>query len=593
MATRSAKQHYFEVIPLLKLPRTIAQHYTYEHSGVLSKGQLVLITFKSKRVEGMVILESEKPSFATKKIVSVLPYSVSATQLFLFEHLQVYYGASKTMALRTIVPQLLRAKKVAPENTKSKSNLSVKLKANEMRVAATLQAQQTIVYQGLPVLDAALLETISKQSAQTLIVAPDHHTLRVCSQLLADVGLNYLAWGAKNTSESTINWSRVAGGEKIILGTRSALFAPFQKLQCIVVLDPAAPGHASFEMQPRYHAAPVSRALGEEVGAQLIVVEGSPSVTYGYGLRALLASPVKPTLINRHAYGAQDRRAVISSDVASIIDRTAGRTFLFVNKLGSSTFMCAECEYIPRCSVCDKPLFYSTATRELGQLQCFTCTTQAEGLVACPVCSASELHVVGIGVERVQREVERLYPQRTVHVHSADRIPDYDSHNNDIIVVTAAIRSHLSVLGKNDAVVVLRSDQLLSAHSGWGASEDFFTLMQLFLLSRAAVSVEVSDQDSSVARLLELDALEVARKIAVERNKYGYPPYRRLIAVTVSRKNDRLVKVMKKHDKNVLVVPVARGVKYIARISPDANFKPVWKVLPADAVVDVDPVSLL
>ena len=217
-------------------------------------------------------------------------------------------------------------------------------------------------------------------------------------------------------------WKRIRRGEvKVVLGTRSAIFAPLRNLG-IVILDEEQEGSYRSENPPRYDARDVAKYLCARDGALLVLGSATPSVETAW---AAEAGNYHKMLLRRR-YNEQSlpqvliadlRREIkagnpglIGADLRRELERNLEKgeqSILFLNRRGSSRMLlCGECGHVPECPRCSAPLTYHSAN---GRLMCHHCGHSQRSFDACPACGGIMKHV-GAGTQKVEEELTGLFP---------------------------------------------------------------------------------------------------------------------------------------------------------------------------------------
>lgn len=222
-------------------------------------------------------------------------------------------------------------------------------------------------------------------------------------------------------------WRAAASGEvDLVVGTRSAVFLPFRDLRFVVV-DEEQDGAYKQEDSPRYHARDVALVRAKRRGAVAVLASATPSLeSYARAERGaceILRLPRRvdgrplPTvrvadLRHRAAPGAEPPPSRhLTQPLLEAMARTLERReqgILFLNRRGHSTYLqCRGCGEVARCPRCDVSL-----TVHLGDdsLRCHYCGLERKLTPACPGCGASNLWFGGVGIQRIEREVTRIFP---------------------------------------------------------------------------------------------------------------------------------------------------------------------------------------
>lgn len=223
-------------------------------------------------------------------------------------------------------------------------------------------------------------------------------------------------------SERYDQWKRIRRGEvKVVLGTRSAIFAPLRNLG-IIILDEEQEGSYRSENPPRYDTRDVAKYLCARDGALLVLGSATPSVETAWA--AEKGNYYKARLTRRYneqslpqvliADLRQEIKAgnsgLIGSELRRELERNLEKgeqSILFLNRRGSSRMLlCGECGHVPECPRCSAPLTFHSAN---GRLMCHHCGHSQQNMEVCPVCGGIMKHV-GTGTQKVEEELADLFP---------------------------------------------------------------------------------------------------------------------------------------------------------------------------------------
>lgn len=236
-------------------------------------------------------------------------------------------------------------------------------------------------------------------------------------------------------------WDQVrSGAARIVVGARSALFAPLPDLRLIVIDEE----HESSYKQgsaPRYHARDVAEQMVARTGAVLVLGSASPSMEArracqtGRWTRVVLpervtARPLPPvTVVDMAAEFAAGHRSMFSRPLLSELEevrRSGDKAVLFLNRRGFASFLlCRECGYVPQCESCATSLTY----HEVGsRLMCHHCGATHPVPAKCPKCSSPYLRQFGAGTQRVEAEIEAHLPGWPIVRMDADTTKGKGAH---------------------------------------------------------------------------------------------------------------------------------------------------------------------
>lgn len=227
-------------------------------------------------------------------------------------------------------------------------------------------------------------------------------------------------------------WKRVRRGDvQVVLGTRSAIFAPLRNLG-LIILDEEQEGSYQSENLPRYHTREVAKYLCGRDRATLVLGSATPAVETAWAAK----SGVYHRALLRQRYNRQSLPEVLISDLREEIragnsgligsalrtelERNISRgeqSILFLNRRGSSRYvLCGECGYVPECPRCSVALTYHSAN---GRLMCHYCGHSQRVFDACPACGGIMKHI-GTGTQRVEEELHALFPDSGILRMDAD-----------------------------------------------------------------------------------------------------------------------------------------------------------------------------
>jgi primosomal protein N' (replication factor Y) len=241
-------------------------------------------------------------------------------------------------------------------------------------------------------------------------------------------------------------WQRISRGEfDIVIGPRSAIFAPQPDLGLIIVDEEHEWAYKQSDKMPRYHAREVAIQLAKLSGAVLIMGSATPDVeTYYFAQRAKFqlvelqervtplgqSSPLPEVdIVNMPEEFKAGNRGVFSrllkSRVATALEQRE-QVILFINRRGQATFVeCRDCGYILNCRKCSGALTYHAATR---RMICHHCRRSYAVVSKCPACSGKEIKYLGIGTETVEAECRKLFPAAKVIRFDSDAVSNAKSY---------------------------------------------------------------------------------------------------------------------------------------------------------------------
>ncbi len=373
-------------------------------------------------------------------------------------------------------------------------------------------------------------------------------------------------------AERLDEWRRIHAGEvDVVLGSRSALFAPVDRLGLIVVDEEHETAYKEEQRAPTYHARDAAVRLGALAGAAVVLGSATPSIE-AYALaqsgvyrlielteRAPSTSastagpPVVPglppvTVVDLRAELRAGNTSILSESLRLALRETLDRgeqAILFLNRRGmASSVVCRECGYAARCTRCDVSMTLHAAERTL---LCHYCGRAEPVPVTCPVCWSASIRYFGLGTERVEAAVKREFPAARVLRWDRDTARTRLAHEEllrafaerraDVLVGTQMIAKGLDLPGVT-LVGVVSADVALFLPD-FRASERAFQLLTQVAgrAGRGDVPGRVLVQTLNPEHFCIQSAArhDFASFFAAEvsaRQRYGYPPYRRFVKCT-------------------------------------------------------------
>ena len=235
-------------------------------------------------------------------------------------------------------------------------------------------------------------------------------------------------------SERYDQWKRIRRGEvQVVLGTRSAVFAPLKNIG-MIILDEEQEGSYQSENLPRYHARDVAKYRCGVSGAVLLLGSATPTVEstyyartgryrqfflrYRYNARPLPQVILADMRREVRAGNSGTISEVLREELAENLSR-GEQSILFLNRRGNSRMLlCGECGWVPQCPRCSVPLTYHSANH---RLMCHYCGYSQPAEERCPDCGGLMKHV-GTGTQRVEEELHALFPEAKVLRMDADTV---------------------------------------------------------------------------------------------------------------------------------------------------------------------------
>lgn len=366
-------------------------------------------------------------------------------------------------------------------------------------------------------------------------------------------------------------WKKVAEDDpeksyRLILGVRSSVFLPFSNLGLIIIDEEHDPSYKQQDPAPRYHARDSAIMLAMIHKAKAILGSASPSiesynnaVTGKYGLTelkerfGLIRLPDIVLANTREAYKRKQMVSHFTPELIYCMDEALGKgeqIILFRNRRGFSPYIeCSECGWIPTCIQCAVNLTYH---KGINKLVCHYCGYTTNLPHTCGNCHSSGIVTRGFGTEKIEDEIKLVFPAARVARMDQDTTRNKNSFNKiisafeekkiDILIGTQMISKGLDF--ENLTIVgILNADNLLN-YPDFRAHERSFQLMEQ-VSGRAGrrqkqgkVVIQTYDPANKIIRLvLRHDYEGMFRMQAEERKTFNYPPFCRMIEISIKHKD--------------------------------------------------------
>jgi primosomal protein N' (replication factor Y) len=422
-----------------------------------------------------------------------------------------------------------------------------------------------------------LIEEQLKKGKQVLYMLPEIAlTTQIIHRLEKHFGTMTGVYHSRfNDNERVEIWKKVAEedpskGYRLILGVRSSVFLPFRNLGLIIIDEEHDSSYKQQDPAPRYHARDTAIMLAQIHRAKTILGSASPSVesyynafTGKYGLAELkerYGNIKLPDIIIANTREAYRRKAMVSHftpELLFAIDNalTNGeQVILFQNRRGFSPYIqCMECGWIPTCTRCAVNLTYH---KGMNRLVCHYCGYTVNLPHKCGNCNSTGLSTIGFGTEKIEDEIRIIFPKASIARMDQDTtrgknafdkiIKSFEDRNIDILIGTQMISKGLDF--ENLTIVgILNADNLLN-FPDFRAHERSFQLMEQVSgragrrLKQGKVVIQTSDPVNKIIRMvIRHDYLNLFKMQVEERRLFNYPPFCRIIRITLKHHDRAMV----------------------------------------------------
>ncbi|MBD2481070.1 primosomal protein N' [Planktothrix sp. FACHB-1365] len=421
----------------------------------------------------------------------------------------------------------------------------------------------------------AIAPVINQQKSVILLVPEIGLTPQLTDRVRARFGDKVLVYHSGFQTERYDTWRQMLTGDAyIIIGTRSAIFAPLPKLGLIILDEEHDSSFKQDQPSPCYHARKVAQWRAELENCPLILGSATPSLESWLEIKhktqqnrfylslpeRIQARPLPPIkIVDMRQELRQGNRSIFSYDLQTALHQlkeTRQQGILFIHRRGHSTFVsCRSCGYVMECPHCDVSLAYHHEHPDAAQLlRCHYCNYSQLYPQRCPDCDSPYFKHFGSGTQRVTEELNRLFPELKCIRFDSDTTSRKNAHRTlltqfangeaDLLVGTQMLTKGLD-LASVSLVGIVSADGLLHLSDYRASERAFQTLVQV--AGRAGrgndpgqVILQTYTPEHPVIQAVQRHDYEsfVATELQ-QRQELNYPPYGRLILLRLSSFNQQ------------------------------------------------------
>lgn len=419
-----------------------------------------------------------------------------------------------------------------------------------------------------------LIQKILDEGKQVLYLVPEIAlTTQLTSRLKRVFGKRLGVYHSKFSDAERVEiWNNVLNDKsyEVIIGVRSSIFLPFRQLGLVIVDEEHESSYKQYDPAPRYHARNAAIVLASMHGAKTLLGTATPSIesyfnaeTGKYGLVELhqrheeMQLPEIVVVDTKEAYHKKRMEGHFSDVLLEKIAKALGNNeqiILFQNRRGYAPYIeCKGCAYVPKCKNCDVSL---TVHKVFNTLTCHYCGYTEPIPTICPVCKTPNLNTKGFGTEKIEDEIRQIFPDARVSRMDLDTtrskksyeklITDFENHKVDILIGTQMVTKgldfeHVSLVG------ILNADNMLN-FPDFRAHERAYQLMAQVSgragrkNKRGLVVLQTSQPEHTViGQVIRNDYAAMYKLQTEERKQFKYPPYFRMIQVTLRHKDVKVL----------------------------------------------------
>ena len=289
-----------------------------------------------------------------------------------------------------------------------------------------------------------LIEKALNEHKSSILLVPEISlTPQTVNRFIARFGKENIAvlHSKLSIGERYDEWNKINEGRaKIVIGARSAIFAPVKDLGLIIIDEEHDSSYKS-EMTPKYDAKEVARFMCKEANVPLLLGSATPDIDTFYRAkneeimllelknRANNASLPDIEIIDLREELAKGNKSMISTRLYGEIQKNLNakkQTILYLNRRGFSTFvMCRNCGYTVKCKNCNINLTYHSNT---NKLKCHYCGYEEKLVTKCPSCGSEQIRYFGTGTQKLEYEINKLFPNASTIRMDIDTVSKKNSH---------------------------------------------------------------------------------------------------------------------------------------------------------------------
>ena len=291
-----------------------------------------------------------------------------------------------------------------------------------------------------------LIQKVLNEGKSSIMLVPEISlTPQTVDRFISRFGQDNIAvlHSKLSVGERYDQWYKIKSGKaKIVIGARSAIFAPVENLG-IIIIDEEHDNSYKSEMTPRYNVKDLARYLGKKYDVPIVYGSATPDMsTYYRALneevelleltkRANDAELPKIEVVDLKQELSNGNRSMISMKLYQAIEenlKNKKQTILFLNRRGYSTFiMCRDCGYTAKCKNCNITMTYHI---KQNKLKCHYCGYECNAISTCPDCNSKNIRYFGTGTQKLEAEINKMFPKASTIRMDVDTVSTKNSHED-------------------------------------------------------------------------------------------------------------------------------------------------------------------
>jgi len=596
------KNKFANIIVNKKVLRRRSFLYQLPKDIKAKEGSLVLVPFRGKKVVGIIdsfVKDKQNPPFKVKEIENVLypKKLLTKEQIALASYIAQVYFAPFPSVLFSMLPLYLRGiKRGSTVADFFKKNIQAKEKCNEKK------NYRYLLFDPQDNHSKRIYKTAIKKNLKTnkniLFLIPDT-SLEIAKKIEKLSPKSLLLNPNKNPKEQFKDWLKIRNNEvNILIGSHLALLSPLQNIGLIIVHQESNSMYKN-EQLPKYHLRDVAKKLAQIHGASLILEDKIPTLESYLEYKNKRYNLLPQKSLNKSLgtkplkiIDLRSERGLITSALESMLKNnltSQKKTLLFLNRKGFSRFVvCLDCGH-------SKHLQADEATDAI-----------------CPKCKGSNNKEHSFGTKKLEHELKKLFPSAKI-LRIDKENPEIKNlklkiKNYDLVVATSYIFKQKFPLF--DAVGVILAEIGLYLPDFRSEERLFRTLFNVLKLGKEKIIQTFYPNHELIQYLLKDDYRFFAENELEKRKNNDYPPYSKLIRLTLEKdkgkiknEGEKLAKNLAELEKNYsleaeilgpsMVFIQPKNTEKIEIILKGKNPYPLLSLVPPKWRVDIDPIELL
>lgn len=646
--------YYYEVAPSSRSYKNDSL-LTYHSSSEIERGQIVIVKIRSKIHNAFIVKKVPKPQFPTIRIEEIIKdYRLPNYQVEFFLKLNEYYPGSLGSTASMFVPYISK-KLTLDEKTYTKN-----VDKNSTKKLTPNQEQQTIINSiiksnnkthilhadtgtGKTLIYAKISSAIIQSKQSVIVMTPEISLTPQLAEQFYSLFKNVYIIHSKMTENQRSNvWAKIRNSKEpvIVIGPRSALFAPVNNLGSIII-DEFHDTAYKQDQAPKFQTVRIAAILSKITDSKLILGSATPPIEDYFYATQKGAEVHRLTKLPKDSGNQKIIKVVqlsnpkeitkydlLSTSLISLIKQTldnSEQVMLFLNKRGTSrVVLCQNCGYSAVCSRCNIPYIYH---HDSHSLVCHTCYKKIAMPISCPDCGSDQLIYKNPGTKQIELIINKLFPSYKIGRYDKDnkKTETFYANQADIaggkidILIGTQLLTKGHDLPKLGLVGVLNSDSGLQFPDYSSSEKNFQTLYQIIgRVGRGHIDGNVLVQTFSTpdkyANLIEQKKdtwVNFYRSEIKERERFNYPPFSFMLKIELSRSSEQvLIKNIEQLANNIhssftgieVIGPAPslltkRNNKYywqiIIKSKQRSILTKIISILPKNCSYDLDPINLL